>query len=121
MRAIGAMGWLNNPSPALKEHYSRGKDMDVAQNLNTYEFNGTRNLSAEQFWTLVDRAQRNDLLDFEKKCRHRDDDELVAILRHWQGQDGKRAALFAAIARAEIKDRLRAAGHPHLRKPGWLW
>jgi len=56
--------------------------MNVAQNLNTYEFNGTRNLSADQFWTLVDRALRNDLLAFEDKCKRREDEELVATLRH---------------------------------------
>lgn len=80
--------------------------MNVAQNLNTYEFNGTRNLSADQFWTLVDRALRNDLLAFEDKCKLREDEELVATLRHWQGKDGKRAAQYAAIVKAEIKDRM---------------
>jgi hypothetical protein len=73
---------------------------------NTQVSTSMNNLNSADFFAIIDRNVRNDILAFEDACKARSDDELVETLRHWQGQEGKVAARTAAIVRAEIMDRV---------------
>ena len=64
------------------------------------------NLNGADFFAMIDREIRNDNLAFEDICKARSDEELMITLRHWNAQEGRRAARYAAIVKAEIMDRI---------------